>query len=177
MTEVEDYEAFTAAGKAAQDETAALPAQTQLGPAQAWSELGDDDEPADRPWRLTWGIAALILAALGLVAFTIAQITWDAGRTTQASPTASVDPAQEVLPPTQTTTSDQAFLQSVQRAGIVAKDPDEALTSAHWVCSQLGWMSRDRIRASVQKANQILDPQDGANFVNISTQFYCPQHS
>ncbi|OBH26741.1 hypothetical protein A5692_26355 [Mycobacterium sp. E342] len=72
--------------------------------------------------------------------------------------------------------SDDAFLATVQAAGLTYSDPDQAITSGRSVCKLVseGAQLGDVVRM-IQMLNRGLQGDDATRFAAIAANSYCPQ--
>lgn len=73
-------------------------------------------------------------------------------------------------------TTDDAFLVTLQRAGITYPDPARAVEAGRWVCQQVtnGTQMVDVVM-EVQKFNPGLQGDNAARFAAIAANAYCPK--
>lgn len=72
--------------------------------------------------------------------------------------------------------NDDAFLASLQAAGITYPDPGRAIGAGKWVCQQVGNGRQmvDVVKA-IQAQNSGLHGDNAARFTAIAANVYCPQ--
>ncbi|KAA1248556.1 DUF732 domain-containing protein [Mycobacterium simiae] len=78
--------------------------------------------------------------------------------------------------PTYADTSDDAFLVTLQRAGITYPDPARAVAAGRWVCEQVAsGMQMVDVVNEVQRSNVGLRGDNAARFTAIAANAYCPK--
>lgn len=179
-------DAPTTAGPPAESETAVLAdrADTQLGPAQAWSELEVEDEPRRRPWRLACGYAALLLAVLGLVALAITW--WDRPHheptAPTPTPTAEPTPTPSAAPPMSPDDRFIDLLKANYPSGYpLDVEPARMIKGGHWVCEYLGenHSTDDALTVMDDERKNVPDTaarhQMSEDWLEASLAVYCPE--
>ena len=78
--------------------------------------------------------------------------------------------------PAQADGDDDAFLASLQAAGITYPDPNRAIAAGKWVCKMVdeGTQMVDVVK-TVQNLNPKLQGDNAAKFTAIAANVYCPQ--
>jgi hypothetical protein len=141
----------------------------------AWAEDTEVDYPVVRP-RRSWGVvAALALAAVGLVVAILLAMPL---LTTQ---TALEEVVETSVRPTRTITltqpdRDTAFLQALDKTGILYDAAGVAVHNAKVACEALdSGRSEAELVESFGKFNE-LSPGEAAPFVSIAITHYCPRN-
>jgi hypothetical protein len=77
--------------------------------------------------------------------------------------------------PAHADSTDDAFLASLQAAGITYSDPDKAVGAGKWVCQTVGQGTQmtDVIK-TLQSKNSSLSDEKAAKFTAIAANAYCP---
>lgn len=71
---------------------------------------------------------------------------------------------------------DDAFLASLNKAGITFRSPDQAITAGHSVCSMLkDKKSGPEVLSLLQSANPGMTPDGARMFLGASLNAYCPE--
>jgi hypothetical protein len=70
---------------------------------------------------------------------------------------------------------DDAFLASLNKAGIIFRNPDQAITAGHTVCQLVkSGKQGPEVLAVLQSANPGITPDGARMFLGISLNAYCP---
>ena len=81
-----------------------------------------------------------------------------------------------VAAPASADSNDDAFLASLQAAGITYPDPDRVIAAGKWVCQAVGQGTQlaDAVK-TIQTQNPGLHGDNAARFTAIAANVYCPQ--
>lgn len=186
---------------AAEAETEAVgPTQVAPEPLLAWSLNDDEDReyPRFRSWQEAARIAlavVLFAAALGAGIMIIGTNLTPTPVTSPSlqTPTAAIQqvpdtkiaaptpvivqptPQPTTAPPRQTSI-DNKFISALQTDQINVHNPTQAIHAAHFICTKLDQgQTRDQIIAIEKPANPDMTTQGVIDFVDLSTNYYCPQ--
>jgi uncharacterized protein DUF732 len=71
--------------------------------------------------------------------------------------------------------TDDAFLASLQKAGITFRSPDQAIAAGHTVCQLVGSGKQGpEVLSVLESANPGISPDGARMFLGISLNAYCP---
>jgi hypothetical protein len=77
--------------------------------------------------------------------------------------------------PARADSNDDAFLASLQAAGITFPDPGRAISAGKWVCQSVGQgMPMVDVVRTIQAQNARLSGDNAAKFTAIAANVYCP---
>ena len=77
--------------------------------------------------------------------------------------------------PTHADSTDDAFIASLQAAGVTYSDPDAAIGAGKWVCDKVnGGTEMSDVVKTLTSKNASLNPDKASKFAAIAANAYCP---